>query len=270
MNFTKVEGCGNHFILLDGIEFSLSNLSLTPQLIRDLCQPNFGIGADGVLLIQNFHDQPHGQSIVYEMIVFNADGHLAQMCGNGLRCVVEYLHHHYDFLPSPKDFGYIQTGAGPLKVMVSSHTENLSQWIGVEMGWPSIQENVTHRQRHFDVLSFGNPHIVTYAPTDYTDRKQLALQWDQLIEGGVNLSFAKQLNEHSIQLYVHERGCGWTLACGTGACASVFIGYKEERFRLGQSIDVHLPGGHLKIEITSRGLVMWGPAKRVFRGQYLI
>lgn len=270
MNFTKVEGCGNHFILLDSIESNLADISLTPQLIHDLCQPNFGIGADGLLLIQNFHNQLHGQPIVYEMIVFNADGRLAQMCGNGLRCVVEYLHHHYGFLPSPEDYGYIQTGAGPLKVMVSSHTENLSQWIGVEMGWPSIQDIVTHRQRPFDVISFGNPHIVTYSSTDYADRERLALQWDQLIEGGVNLSFAKQLNEHSIQLYVHERGCGWTLACGTGACATVFSGYKEGLFMMQQAIDVHLPGGDLKIEITPIGLVMWGPAKRVFRGQYLI
>ena len=95
MIFTKVEGCGNHFILVDQSLNDISVEDLSTRWIRDLCDPHFGIGADGVLWVRDLSaSRTQDDHVRYEMIVYNADGSLAEMCGNGLRCVVQYLHHH--------------------------------------------------------------------------------------------------------------------------------------------------------------------------------
>jgi diaminopimelate epimerase len=87
-----------------------------------------------------------------------------------------------------------------------------------------------------------------------------------MIAGGINISFAELLSPRSLKLAVHERGCGWTMACGTGACATVYDGLLKRYFTMGEVITVTLPGGELEIEITERGLLMWGPAREVFSG----
>ena len=291
MKFTKVEGCGNHFILIDEINAPLS-LScnghptqevLSREEIRALCDPHFGIGADGILWVRGHTQDDSSQetlsdSIRYEMIVYNADGSLAEMCGNGLRCVVWYLHKHYQYCADPQDSEHMLTGAGLLKVSVDARG-----LVSVEMGWPrvhtSLREEMSSlsgqlRLSHDELdkvgcYSLGNPHFVTYDVDHFKSRSILGPLWERAPRDGVNVSFAEVVNREAIKLHVYERGCGWTYGCGTGACAAVYHGYLNDRFDDGATIDVELPGGHLMIEISARGLVMWGGAREVYRGELL-
>ena len=271
INFTKFEGCGNHFILFDCISTPDIIDNLTPSTVVQLCKPNFGIGADGVIFLTEPRSTSAYLNTQFEMVIYNADGSLAQMCGNGLRCLVRYLQNYYNLF-AQKANAHIHTGAGPLQVTLhqdqnTDQQSDLSKLIGVKMAWPTTQERVKHKKRDFEILNLGNPHYVTYETADYQLREQRSQDWIDLIDGGLNLSFAKQISQSVIELHVHERGCGWTLACGTGATATVFAGYQQQRFHLGQSVEVRLPGGQVIIEIREDALWMWGPANQVFSGQ---
>ena len=271
MKFTKVEGLGNHFILLDLLTDHTIKPKLNTKKINALCNPYFGIGGDGILLVQSVNktDKTTSKSdkkVLYEMVVYNSDGSLAEMCGNGLRCVVHYLNQHYQFLTEEEPTKRILTGAGFLEVSQKTSSSSKHKLIGVLMGWPEIEEQIMIHHHEFCKYSYGNPHLVTFDEAHFKDKERLAPDWSLLVKGGINLSFAKLLDQTSIQLFVHERGCGWTQACGTGACATVFHGYKNGLFKIGQTITVYLPGGALEIEITPQGLLMWGPANEVFHG----
>ena len=172
----------------------------------------------------------------------------------------------------------ILTGAGPLKVSVDAHG-----LISVEMGWPRVHTSLREEIKSLsgelhltdDALdkvgcySLGNPHLVTYDMGHFESRSRLGPIWESAPRDGVNVSFAEVVNQEAIKLHVYERGCGWTYGCGTGACAAVYHGYLNNLFNDGVTIDVELPGGHLKIEISARGLVMWGDAREVYRGELL-
>ena len=270
MQFTKVEGCGNHFILLDQTDHKTHRDPLSIQQIRRLCDPYFGIGADGILCVRRYIDQTNAQHLArYEMIVYNADGSLAEMCGNGLRCVVRYLHHHYDVFSMPDMSTSILTGAGLLTVSID-HQDR----IGVKMGWP---QTMTPRifpevELPMDALSFyslGNPHLVSFEPHYFDERRIIASEWSHSIQGGINVSFAQLRSADCVEVHVFERGCGWTLGCGTGACATVYHGYREGLFQIDSAVTVKLPGGSLTIDICDDGLTMWGAAREVYRGVYL-
>ena len=272
LEFTKLEGCGNHFILIDACRSPYVINHLQPELITQLCRSNFGIGADGILVLKQAQTHSKSSQANFEMLVYNADGSIAQMCGNGLRCLVRYLQSDYGLFDT-QNHAYIHTGAGPLRVELMSYNfgedrmNSIQQFIGVEMNWPSIQECVRFEDLDFEILNLGNPHYVTYNSDNFSSRAKLAEKWSNLIPDGVNLSFAQQISPKALNLHVHERGCGWTLACGTGACATVYTGYKMGLFELGQPIEVNLPGGQLIIEIQKNCLWMWGPANEIFRGQ---
>ena len=236
-----------------------------------MCDPHFGVGADGILIVSRpqhpLNKKPSTSETIspYEMTIYNADGSLAKMCGNGLRCVVKYLSSHHQLFSKPQENLTIMTGGGPFTVHQSRRTS--PDLIGIDMGWPDTIGERSLFGEVFSIYSFGNPHIVTYDPNHFQERSVLAHRFNELIEDGVNVSFAEQLNAHEIRLHVHERGCGWTLACGTGACATVYQGYVEGRFALSQTIKVYLPGGELDIEINEQGLLMWGPAHEVYQGE---
>ena len=262
MKFFKYEGCGNHFILLDRVIAHVAALEITPALVSSLCEPHFGIGGDGVLVIDQVHPPESVVHSIYRMTVYNADGSSAEMCGNGLRCVGRYLQ-RYNYFGTGSESTIIQTGAGPLPLAIRS-----DGMIGVQMGWPTILESVQlSAAAPLARYSLGNPHLVTYNSEHTLDRLLLAEQWSTQIAGGINISFAEQLSPRAVKLSVHERGCGWTMACGTGACATIYDGYLDQRFSMGETITVSLPGGDLEIEITEGGLLMWGPAKEIYSGQ---
>lgn len=302
MRFTKVEGCGNHFILVDRTDSTAnrdtptlshlqsSELSLDSDVIRALCDVNFGIGGDGVLVIRSLSrgnremfgeldeldtlaerdDFPSHHEARYEMIVYNADGSLAEMCGNGLRCVVKYLYAR-GLICSEGREDQLYTGAGPLIVSVNTQGD-----IGVRMGWPRVEAPLTlsdsaeRPEVKLASYSLGNPHVVTFNQTHMHDRARLGPAWSSGVPDGINVSFARLITPELIELYVHERGCGWTFACGTGACATVFDAHRRGELTPGAIIEVKLPGGVLSFDIDESGLTMWGPAREVYHGVYLL
>ena len=270
-----IEGCGNHFILIDQTTHQLTADEIpldafSSSQVRRLCDPNFGIGADGVLWVRSVSSDDVDHQAKYEMVVYNADGSLAEMCGNGLRCVVQYLHHHHGLCTDSLNPSYIMTGAGSLSVSIDAH-----QRIGVRMGWPRplIPQYLPKSHLPTELLSFyslGNPHLVSFDLTHFSQRMSIASEWERSVEGGINISFAQLRSSHHVELHVYERGCGWTLGCGTGACATVYHGYREGLFQMDSSVSVKLPGGLLTIDISDHGLTMWGEAHEVYRGSYLL
>lgn len=286
MNFTKVEGCGNHFILIDitaqrphewrvpvsVISHNQSVRDRPPSLsearVRELCDPSFGVGADGVLLVRCAEGHEIDDPL-YEMVVYNADGSLASMCGNGLRCVARYLHRRGVLNATQSKSARILTGAGILDVFISIPGE-----VGVQMGWPAITEpflfidETTHSTLSLATYSLGNPHLVTFSADHVAQKCELAPAWQAQVSDGINISFATLTSPTTIELQVHERGCGWTLACGTGACATVFDAHRQGLVAQDETITVSLPGGDLTFEFTPAGLIMWGPAREIYQGVY--
>lgn len=254
MQFSKYQGLGNDFILLDALDGAPP--ALPPARVQWLCDRRFGVGADGVLLITR------GSAAPFRMQVFNADGSVAEMCGNGLRCVARYLRVHG---AAGQAAFAIETGAGVLDVVVEDDR------VAVEMGAArddapmtveALDQRLSGRR-----ISLGNPHFVLYGDwsADAPGRLGPAVERHAAFPAGVNVSFARRLAERHVALRVWERGCGLTMACGTGACATVAAGWWSGTLPAGR-VQVDLPGGTLWIEGSPDRLRMIGPAVEVYRG----
>lgn len=283
MQFTKTHGCGNDFIIIDqeeGIDRQLVTIPFLQKWASKLCDRHRGVGADGILFVNS----TEFNNLFYQMTVINSDGTIAEMCGNGLRCVAAYLYKRNRLQTGQN----ILTGAGEITVSFTQippllldriDDKRLSHdmWVGASLGKPkNIHElkiqtqstNLASADDTLTVLSLGNPHGVTFDPHAFEQRHVLAQEWSRHFKDGINLSFAKFVDKQQLELHVHERGCGWTQACGTGACATVVaavtLGYAQQN----QPIQVRLPGGDLHITYTSEGILeMWGPATEVYSGQ---
>jgi diaminopimelate epimerase len=286
--FTKVQGLGNDFVVVDlrGARAGSSEAAAVqePALVRQVCDRHFGIGADGILAVLPGID---GDA---RMRVLNADGSEAEMCGNGIRCVAKLL---YESDPAlRKRVLKIDTGAGLLACemgVTDGHVDSVT----VEMGRPrftrdeiplapggagrALREPITARDRtfQFTAISMGNPHAVIFVDgTSTEDLRALAEHYGPVLEVAstfprrANIEFAR-VRGSEIDLVVWERGCGITLACGTGACATVVAACVEERLPRGREILVHLPGGPLGITVApdDSGVRMRGPATTVFRSE---
>lgn len=223
--FFKYEGLGNDFILLPTAP------NLKPEQIQKLCDRHRGIGADGVIFVF--------QAESWTMRVYNADGSLAEMCGNGIRCVAQWL------LDQGYDFSKIQTDAG-IKAVAGSRGI-----FSVDMGIAQINQNK---------ISMGNPHLVFVGPVS-----------PEKIDPAANTEFVEINSQNNISVRVFERGVGETQACGTGACASVAYLVIQKQLPENTEITVHLKGGNLYITArqTADGLQiqMRGPARYVFEGE---
>ncbi|MES2503265.1 MAG: diaminopimelate epimerase [Myxococcota bacterium] len=226
MLFFKYEGLGNDFILVSG------KPSLSPLQVSGLCHRHSGVGADGVIFV--YRESQH-----WWMKVFNADGSLAQMCGNGIRCVAQWLFDQGHLVSE------IMTDAG-----LKRCTREAEGW-AIDMGVAQIEGNR---------VSMGNPHLVIQGPVD-----------SKLIDPSVNTEFVTIMNDREIEVVVFERGVGETLACGTGACAAAAFLIQNGLLGQSQEITVHLKGGNLYITArhTDEGLrvQMKGPARFVFEGE---
>ncbi|MFY9494268.1 MAG: diaminopimelate epimerase [Limnochordia bacterium] len=258
MKFIKYHGLGNDFVFIEDFEGEL--VVRGEELAQKLCHRHFGIGADGLVLITKMMG-------LYAMRIFNADGTEAEMCGNALRCVADYLL-AADLVEGPSM--EINTRSGVKKV-----TFRNGQYT-VDMGEPDFSFNqgkpigvVSHGQSwQIYPVSMGNPHGVVFlddlSKLDFEfwgPRLEQASVWPQ----GANIEFTQVLNSQHLLVRVWERGAGPTLACGTGACAAAVtagrIGLTKGRVR------VTLPGGDLFIEHTPENRVlMTGPAEKVFEG----
>ena len=288
--FTKVEGLGNDFVVVDlrpgrpaaaaasGDPFSPED----PAVVRAICDRRFGVGGDGVLAIL----PPVTPGAYARMRVLNADGSEAEMCGNGIRCVAKLLYETDPAMRRPTL--RIETGAGVLACDLDiEHTR--VRTVAVDMGRPRLtrdeipilpsgttpvlREAITARGRtfQFTAVSMGNPHAVIFID-DSSSLRALAEEFGPGFETAerfpkrTNVEFAHVRPSGEIDLVVWERGSGITLACGTGACATVVAACLEERLSPGTERLVHLPGGSLSIMVDTHysSVRMRGPARSVF------
>lgn len=277
VKITKMQGCGNDFVILDYEEFVKLNLSMS-DTAKKLCDRHFGIGADGLIIPNtNVEDADIG------WFFFNSDGSTAQMCGNGMRCFARYVR---DKGLVTKDEFLVKTLAGIMmpKILEDGSVKvNMSKPILDSASIPFVpNDNMNYRMAVKNIvfegnaISMGNPHFVIFvSPSE--DMLKLAKEYGPLIETAAefpektNVEFIKILSPDKIKLCVWERGCGITLACGTGACASVVAGILKGC--LNNSVEVELLGGSVRIDWdgdkvhTGRDVFLTGPAEYVFTAE---
>jgi len=285
--FTKVQGLGNDFVVVDLRRSAPVPSPTEPELARRICDRHFGLGADGVLAILP------GDEGDARMRVINADGSEAEMCGNGIRCVAKVLWESDPALRKP--VLRIDTGAGLLTCAIDAVGGSV-RTVAVEMGRPRLRRGeiplagpADERALRvplrgdsaaftFTGVSMGNPHAVIFLDDAAANLRALAeshgprLEVDPLFPRRTNVEFAR-VRGGEIDLVVWERGCGITLACGTGACATAVAACLEGRAEPGREIPVHLPGGTLFITVARgddgdySGVTMRGPAVSVFEAE---
>lgn len=250
INFTKMQGLGNDFVLLDYEEYIKTKKS-PEELSKMLCDRNFSIGGDGLIIVNPVADKAD-----IAWIFYNSDGTPAQMCGNGMRCFAKYI----------TDKGYITKKSFTVETLagiISPEIINANE-IKVNMNNPILIPNqipfCENRNLNFDIrikdkefninaISMGNPHCVIFTQED---TMALAKTYGKEIENNklfpekTNVEFVNIISRKEVKMSVWERGCGITLACGTGACAVVVAGIL--RGFLDNSVIVNLPKGQLKIE----------------------
>jgi diaminopimelate epimerase len=259
LRFEKWEGLGNDFVLLD---LDDASTSIGPDVARVLCDRRFGIGADGVLVVDRRGPLPR-------MIVWNADGSRPEMCGNGLRCVAAHL-----AAGSADAELTIATDAGEKSSIVTAAGASRFD-VTVEMGIArargEIAFTVDGREHRFLDVDVGNPHAITFADYDAAAIDRVGPAVAVAPPGGTNVEFCRALADR-IDVVVWERGVGRTLACGTGACAVAAAACNTGRAAFDAPLRVVLPGGELLITVTSGtgALRMRGPARHVFTGEIVL
>ena len=278
LQFSKYQGLGNDFLMLDGRDATGSDFcfDLTPERIQRLCDRRFGVGGDGVILAL-----PPREGGELRMRIFNADGTEPEMCGNGIRCLARFLADSDGDLPGRQ--WQIETLAGPIVPLLEE-----GGTIRVDMGIPLLEPEgvptllpvgpaglpqgtleVAGQQLAVAAAGMGNPHVVIPVPDVAAvdlDMLGAALEVHPVFPAKTNVHFVQVLSPTHLVMRVWERGAGPTLACGTGACATLVachrLGLAERRARLD------LPGGPLEIawDGVSGHLFMTGPAEAVFDG----
>ncbi len=272
MNFWKYHGLGNDFILIDNFD---GTAPTDPETVRRLCDRRMGIGADGILYVNSDKEADAFMKIM------NADGSEAEMCGNGIRCVAKHL---YDFSTDPLEVVRINTLAGVKLVRIRSRNGEAVE-AQVDMGAPRLEckdvpmncqgrfidgdLNVKGRSIKGTAVSMGNPHFVTFDSISEEDMKILGplIEAHSLFPRKTNVEFVRY-SAPFLDVTVFERGAGWTMACGTGACASTVAAAIKGVVPFDHEVPVRLPGGVLRIKVPKdlSSVQMTGPAVRVFQG----
>ena len=270
MNFIKMHGIGNDFIIVDGFRQAPADPA---ALARRLCPRRFGVGADGLVLAL-----PSDVADA-RMRIYNADGGEPEMCGNGIRCLGKFLWDAGLVRKSPMT---IETLAGVLTLQVTPGDDGLAKTLTVDMGAPRltpaeipvdapsnrVEVPLDGTVARFFCVSMGNPHAVTYdlCPADDAFRRfGPMLERHPLFPRRTNVEFCRLNPDGGVDVRVWERGDGETLACGTGACAVVVAG--ASLGLIPRHAVVHLPGGDLDILWADDGHVfMTGPAETVYAG----
>jgi diaminopimelate epimerase len=281
MNFTKMQGTGNDFIMINGFMEHIEEQAYS-SLAKQLCDRHFGVGADGIIIALP------SQSQDIQMRIFNADGSEAEMCGNGIRCFALFV--KTEGLLTQNTFN-VETLAGKIVPEIMDFPTENSALVKVNMGFPllspqdipttlSDKESLTKQSMiingetiEFTPVGMGNPHCVIFTD-NITDKMVHTL--GPVIENKVdifpkktNIEFIKIFSKEKIQMRVWERGSGETLACGTGACASVVAGILNGY--LSNEVVVQLLGGELIINWSqNKPVLMTGEAKLVFTGKRIV
>lgn len=276
MKFSKMHGCGNDYIYIDGSREHIGQED-KPELVKRLSDRHFGVGGDGVIFINP------AQEADFEMEMYNADGSRAEMCGNGIRCVAKYV---YDKGLTEKKCITV-VSAGQVKTLNMTIHNKKVELVKVNMGEPELtaqkvpviseQEQVIDepvlvqgREYRMTCVSMGNPHAVVFVE-NVADLELEAIgpyfEQHERFPKRTNTEFVKVIDRHTVEMRVWERGTGETLACGTGASAVVVAcilnGLTEEQ------VTVRILGGELEIywDRKENFVYMTGPASFVFDGE---
>lgn len=274
VNFTKMHGLGNDFMVVDMIS---QHAYLRPEQIRRLADRHLGIGFDQLLLVE----PPSKPSVDFRYRIFNADGSEVEQCGNGARCFAVFVKEHK---LTNKDCIQVETMKGDIELNLTEEGRvlvNMGEPVFEPKEIPFIAENaasvyslmVGQETVQLSAVSMGNPHAVIQvddAKNANVDVLGPFIESHAQFPERVNVGFMEIVHKRFIKLRVFERGVGETMACGTGACAAVAVGI--ERNLLESPVEVKLPGGNLKIEWQGAGtpLLMEGPAVSVFEGKIRI
>ena len=275
---TKMQGCGNDFVVIDYSEYEKSGLDMS-ELAKKACDRHFGLGADGMII-----PKLDSEDTDIAWYFYNSDGTTAQMCGNGMRCFAKYV---YDKKLMGKKKFSVKTGAGVIspeiledgnvKVNMSSpilepekipfkSNENLNQKI-----------NVLDKEFIINAVSMGNPHCVIFTQNDVYEMAKTygpELEKHEMYPEKTNVEFVKIKSRNEVDFCVYERGCGITLACGTGACASVVAGVLNNLTDC--KVKVNLLGGAVTVDWSeheqglSENIYLIGPAEYSYFAEYLL
>ncbi len=281
INFTKMHGLGNDFVMIDAIS---QKINLNTEQIRFIADRHFGVGCDQLLLVEaSIKDD-----IDFKYRIFNANGGEVEQCGNGARCFVRFVQEKK--LTTKKSI-HVETYSGVITL-----TTNEQGLVTVDMGKPifnvnqlpflassddseqnnryTLTLNIENSQKtiEFSAVSMGNPHItIKVDDLDNYPVEQIGkiLESHPSFPKRVNVGFMQIINKHQIRLRVYERGTGETLACGTGACAAVANAISQHW--LASQVEVKLPAGNLHIQWQAgQTLMMTGPANFVYEGQIIL
>lgn len=274
LQFTKMHGCGNDYIYFDCFK---QNIADPEELSRRLSRYHFGIGGDGIILIEP------SECADARMRIFNQDGSEGKMCGNGIRCVGKYL---YDSGLARKEEIAVETRSG-IRVLQMQVQDGQVTGVTVNMGQAELAPeripvslpgseiigmpvSIDGKEWEITCVSMGNPHCVVFCEDpDSLDLTKVGPKFEKapIFPEGVNTEFIRVIDRKTLQMRVWERGSGETLACGTGACASavaaILRGYCDRK----EEITVRLKGGELKIRWDLEAVWMTGPAETVFTGE---
>lgn len=274
MKFTKMHGCGNDYIYVNCFKEKVNNPS---KIAQELSDRHFGIGSDGLILIKE------SEKADFQMEMYNADGSESAMCGNGIRCVAKYV---FDYGLTEKTKISVETKAG-IKYLDLKVEHGKVVMVTVDMGAPILEgknvpvaldkekviaEPITvgGKDYEFTAVSMGNPHSVTFVDsTEELEIEEIGPQFEYhpMFPERVNAEFVQILDRKRINMRVWERGTGETLACGTGACASVVACVLNGL--TDNEVFVHLLGGDLLVKYDQKQnkVFMTGPAVTVFDGE---
>ena len=274
LNFTKWQGCGNDFVLIDCLEEPME--CDYASLGKELCDRHYGIGADGILVVEP------SEVADFRMRIINADGSEAEMCGNGIRCFARYL---YDYQRTNKTDFTIETGAGILVPSLKVEDGKVTG-VRVDMGEPVlsgddipvkgfgtnkvINETLTVKGQDYKMtcVSMGNPHCVIFVEdAEGFPIEELGsfFEHHEVFPRKTNTEFVTVRDRSHMRMRVWERGAAVTLACGTGSCATLVAGVLTGR--TDRVAEIELDGGRLFVEWAENNHVfMTGPAELVFAG----
>lgn len=275
LKFTKMHGCGNDYVYFNCFNQNIKN---PEELSIKLSSRRFGIGGDGIILIC-----PSSKADA-KMRMFNLDGSEGKMCGNGIRCVGKFL---YDNNIARKDEIKIETLSG-IKTLLVHTRDKEAAMLTVNMGKPELNPKKVPVNLPFDsvinraikiaekdykitCVSMGNPHCVLFLEDDINslNLKEIGPKFEnaEIFPEKVNTEFVNIVDEKTLSMRVYERGSGETLACGTGACATVVAAVLNGICKKNEDITVKLLGGNLVIKYTDEAVFMTGPAEKVFEGE---
>ncbi|MBD5445555.1 MAG: diaminopimelate epimerase [Lachnospiraceae bacterium] len=279
MKFTKMQGCGNDYIYINGATEQIAQED-KPDFVRKISDRHFGVGGDGAIFI-NPSDEAD-----FEMEMYNADGSRAEMCGNGIRCVAKYV---YDKGMTDKtDISVIS--CGKIKYLKLFIKDGKVDTVRVNMGAPElkpenipvisdagkdnlISEPITVRGKEYKMtcVSMGNPHAVVFMDdVENLEIEQIGPYFEnhERFPNRINTEFVQIIDRKNVCMRVWERGTGETLACGTGCCATVVACILNNL--TDEAVTVKLLGGELEIEWDRENnlVYMTGPAVTAFEGEY--